>query len=80
MKEKTLMTGEVLKDARVSIDTQFNEPYVSMEFDEIGAKLFEQITGQNVKKRLAIILDDNVYSHGFRERIAGAGPRLQPIR
>ncbi|MDP2971542.1 MAG: protein translocase subunit SecD, partial [Deltaproteobacteria bacterium] len=40
--EKTLMTGEVLKDARVTLDTQFYEPYVALEFDDIGAKLFEQ--------------------------------------
>jgi preprotein translocase subunit SecD len=77
LKEKSLMTGEVLKDARVSIDTQFNEPYVSMEFDDIGAKLFEQITGQNVKKRLAIILDDNVYSAPvIQERIAGGRAQI----
>ena len=77
LKEKTLMTGEVLKDARVSIDTQFNEPYVALEFDDIGAKLFEQITGANVKKRLAIILDDNVYSAPvIQERIAGGRAQI----
>jgi preprotein translocase subunit SecD len=43
LKGKTLMTGEYLKDARVSIDSQFNEPYVALEFDEVGGKLFEQI-------------------------------------
>jgi preprotein translocase subunit SecD len=77
LKEKTLMTGEVLKDARVSIDSQFHEPYVSLEFDDIGAKLFEQITGQNVKKRLAIILDDNVYSAPvIQEKIAGGRAQI----
>jgi preprotein translocase subunit SecD len=77
LKEKTLMTGEVLKDARVTIDTQFNEPYVALEFDDIGAKLFEQITGANVKKRLAIILDDNVYSAPvIQERIAGGRAQI----
>jgi preprotein translocase subunit SecD len=77
LKEKTLMTGEVLKDARVAIDTQFNEPYVTLEFDDIGAKLFEQITSQNVKKRLAIILDDNVYSAPvIQERIAGGRAQI----
>ena len=77
LKEKTLMTGEVLKDARVSIDTQFNEPYVALEFDDIGAKLFEQITGANVKKRLAIILDDNVYSAPvIQERIGGGRAQI----
>lgn len=77
LKEKTLMTGEVLKDARVTIDTQFNEPYVALEFDDIGAKLFEQITGANVKKRLAIILDDNVYSAPvIQEKIAGGRAQI----
>jgi preprotein translocase subunit SecD len=77
LKEKTLMTGEVLKDARVTLDTQFNEPYVALEFDDIGAKLFEQITGANVKKRLAIILDDNVYSAPvIQERIAGGRAQI----
>ena len=77
LKEKTLMTGEVLKDARVALDTQFNEPYVALEFDDIGAKLFEQITGANVKKRLAIILDDNVYSATvIQEKIAGGRAQI----
>jgi preprotein translocase subunit SecD len=77
LKEKTLMTGEVLKDARVALDSQFHEPYVALEFDDIGAKLFEQITGANVKKRLAIILDNNVYSAPvIQERIAGGRAQI----
>jgi len=77
LKEKTLMTGEVLKDARVALDSQFHESYIALEFDDIGAKLFEQITGANVKKRLAIILDDNVYSAPvIQERIAGGRAQI----
>ena len=77
LREKTLMTGEFIKDARVSLDSQFHEPYVSMEFTDVGAKLFEQITGANVKKRLAIILDKNVYSAPeIRERIAGGRAQI----
>jgi preprotein translocase subunit SecD len=77
LKERTLMTGEVLKDARVALDSQFHEPYIALEFDDIGAKLFEQITGANVKKRLAIILDDNVYSAPvIQEKIAGGRAQI----
>ncbi len=77
LKEKTLMTGDVLKDARVALDSQFHEPYVALEFDDIGAKLFEQITGANVKKRLAIILDNNVYSAPvIQERISGGRAQI----
>ena len=77
LREKTMMTGEVLKDARIALDSQLHEPYISLEFDDIGAKLFEQITGANVKKRLAIILDDNVYSAPvIQERIAGGRAQI----
>jgi preprotein translocase subunit SecD len=77
LKEKTLMTGEFIKDARVSLESGFGETHVSMEFTDIGAKLFEQITGANVKKRLAIILDNNVYSAPvIQERIAGGRAQI----
>jgi preprotein translocase subunit SecD len=77
LKEKTLMTGEYLKDARVALESQFHEPYVALEFDDIGGKLFEQITGANVKRRLAIILDDNVYSAPvIQERIPGGRAQI----
>lgn len=56
------LTGEELADARVLIDQQKNAPYVSLEFKSTGAKLFEEITGDNINKRMAIILDGNVYS------------------
>lgn len=77
LKEKTLMTGEFIKDARVSLEKGFGETHVAMEFTDIGAKLFEQITGANVKKRLAIILDNNVYSAPvIQERIAGGRAQI----
>ncbi|MBP1699962.1 MAG: protein translocase subunit, partial [Deltaproteobacteria bacterium] len=77
LKEKTLMTGEFIKDARVSLESGFGESHVAMEFTDVGAKLFEQITGANVKKRLAIILDNNVYSAPvIQERIAGGRAQI----
>jgi preprotein translocase subunit SecD len=77
LREKTLMTGEFIKDARVALDSQFHEPYVAMEFTDVGAKLFEQITAANVKKRLAIILDNNVYSAPvIQERIPGGRAQI----
>ncbi len=77
LKKQTLMTGDLLTEARVNIDQLYNEPYVSMSFDSAGAKLFEQITEANVKKRLAIILDNNVYSAPvIRERIPGGNAQI----
>ena len=74
--KKTLMTGEVLKNAQVRFDN-FNQPYVALEFDPRGAKMFDRITAKNVKKRLAIILDDNVYSAPvIQERISGGSAQI----
>lgn len=77
VKKKSLLTGEYLSDARVNIDQRFNEPYVSITFDQTGAKLFEDITGEYTKKRLAIILDNNLYSAPvIQERIAGGNAQI----
>ena len=70
VKKRTLLTGADLATARVSIDQTTSEPYVSVEFSAAGARAFAQLTEQNVGKRLAIILDGNVYSAPvIRERI-----------
>lgn len=77
MKKQTLMTGEFLTEARVSLDQRFNEPYVGIVFDSTGAKIFEQVTGNNKKKRLAIILDNNVYSAPvIQEKISGGSAQI----
>ncbi|MDP2168440.1 MAG: protein translocase subunit SecD [Thermodesulfovibrionales bacterium] len=78
LKKETLLTGDLLTDAKVSLSTSYNEPYVSISFNPIGAKMFEELTGANVQKRLAVILDGNVYSAPvIRERIAGGNASIE---
>ncbi len=77
LKKRALLTGAFLTDARVQIDAQYNEPYVSITFDKKGAQLFAEITEQNVKKRLAIVLDDKVQTAPvIQEKIAGGSARI----
>lgn len=77
LKKQTSLTGDLLSDAKVNIDSRFSEPYVSLSFNAAGAKLFEEITGANVKKRLAIILDNTVYSAPvIQEKIAGGNAQI----
>jgi preprotein translocase subunit SecD len=77
LKKKTLMTGDVITNARVQIDSQFNTPYVTLEFDRRGKRLFDRITAANVNKRLAIVLDNNVYSAPeIQERISGGRAQI----
>lgn len=77
IKKQTLLTGANLTDARVQIDSQFNEPYVSITFDKKGGRTFAKITEENVKKRLAIVLDNHVYSAPvIQEKITGGEARI----
>jgi preprotein translocase subunit SecD len=70
VQKKALLTGRDLSTARVSIDQNTSEPYVSVEFNAAGAKAFSDLTDANVGKRLAIVLDGNVHSAPvIRERI-----------
>jgi preprotein translocase subunit SecD len=77
LKKQVLLTGDALTNAEVRIGSQFNEPYVSIEFDREGARRFERITAENVGKRLAIVLDNSVYSAPvIRERISGGQAQI----
>ncbi len=77
VQKRAALTGAYLTDAVVQIDSQYNEPYVSITFDKKGARLFERVTAENVNKRLAIVLDNNVYSAPvIQEKIAGGQARI----
>lgn len=62
VKKRAALTGDTLTAAEVRYDSQYNEPYVSITFNSMGADIFRQVTRENIKKRLAIVLDNNVYS------------------
>ena len=77
VEEVSRLTGDELQDASTQIDPQENNPYVSMTFKAKGAKIFEDITGANVGKRLAVILDGNVYTApNINSRIAGGRAQI----
>jgi preprotein translocase subunit SecD len=77
LKTKTLLTGESLESAQVKISDRFGESYVSIKFNQQGASDFERITGENVKKRMAIVLDGMVHSAPvIQERIAGGQAQI----
>lgn len=73
LKKRVVLTGETLTGAEVRYDQDYNEPYVSITFNRVGASIFQQVTRENVKKRLAIVLDDNVYSAPVIQDEIGGG-------
>jgi len=78
VKKQAALTGDLLKEARVNIDSsRAGYPYVSISFNAAGAKLFDEVTAANVKKRLAIVLDNTIYSAPeIKERIGGGNAQI----
>jgi len=74
--KQTLLTGDRLTESKVGID-QYNKPAVSIAFDSEGAKVFDRITGENVGKQLAIVLDGVVHSAPrIQDRISGGNAQI----
>ncbi|MGE4215083.1 MAG: protein translocase subunit SecD [Anaerotignaceae bacterium] len=63
---KVLLTGSDVANAQMSVGSSSNngpsEPYVSLEFTPEGTALFAQATAQNLGKRIAIVMDEQVVS------------------
>jgi len=74
------LTGGVLVDARATIDPNFNQPVVTMEMDNQGSIEWSRITGANVNKRMAIVLDNAVFSAPvIRGKITGGRSQIEGI-
>jgi preprotein translocase subunit SecD len=71
--DTTEVTGEDVDDAYVGYDSQDqSRPVVQLQFNGEGADSFGRMTGENVKRRMAIVLDNRVESAPvINERIGG---------
>ncbi len=58
----TELTGRYLQKATLEFDTNTREPKVSLQFNDVGTKLFAEITKNNVGKMVAIYLDGSPIS------------------
>ncbi len=79
------LSGEAITDARVDFDQTTNQALVSMTMNSEGARIWSRITGANVGKNIAIVLDGVVYSYpnvigkitGGSSQITGLGSRTE---
>ena len=77
------LSGETITDARVDFDPTTNQPLVAMTMNSEGSRTWSRLTGANVGKNIAIVLDDIVYSYptviskitGGNSQITGLGSR-----
>lgn len=56
VKKQVVLTGENLTDAQPGFDSQTHEPTVNLVLDAKGARIFKDVTRENIGKRMAIIL------------------------
>jgi len=76
VKKQVVLTGDRLTDAQPGFDSQTNEPAVHLQLDGAGARIFQQVTRENVGKRMAILLIEKgkgevVTAPVIRSEIAG---------
>jgi preprotein translocase subunit SecD len=56
VKKQVILTGENLTDAQPGFDSQTQEPTVNLSLDAKGARIFRDVTRENINKRMAILL------------------------
>lgn len=60
IKNRVMLSGDLLVDASVDYDQQTNKPVVAFRFNSEGARRFGEITRDNIGKHFAIVLDNKV--------------------
>jgi SecD/SecF fusion protein len=72
VERRVLVGGDRLTDAAQSFDPQSGQPDVTLKFDTVGAREFGDATKENVGKRFAIVLDNQIIeAASIREPILG---------
>jgi SecD/SecF fusion protein len=72
------LTGGVIVNARATIDPNTSLPIVTMEMNNEGSRDWARITGANIDKRIAIVLDNAVFSAPVvRSKIIGGHSQIE---
>ncbi|MEO1928072.1 MAG: protein translocase subunit SecD [Nautiliaceae bacterium] len=77
LKTPPLLDGSMITDAKVGFTQKTNQPAIFFTLNSQGAKIFGDFTGKNVGKKLAIVVDNKVYSAPtIQERIGGGSGQI----
>ncbi|MES2206593.1 MAG: protein translocase subunit SecD [Pseudomonadota bacterium] len=76
VKRQSQLTGNQISDAQPGFDQQTQEPVVHISLDKIGSRIFEDLTRENIGRRMAILLVEKnktevITAPTIRERISG---------
>ena len=77
LKTPPVLDGSMITDATVGFTQRTNQPAIFFTLNSQGAEIFADVTGKNVGKRLAIVVDNRVYSAPvIQERIGGGSGQI----
>ncbi len=76
VKRQSQLTGNQISDAQPGFDQQTQEPVVHISLDKVGSRIFEDLTRENIGRRMAILLVEKnktevITAPTIRERISG---------
>ncbi len=76
VRRQVVLTGDRINDAQSGFDSRTNEPAVHVNLDGTGARIFKEVTRENVGKRMAILLVEKgkaevITAPVIREEIGG---------
>ncbi len=73
----TILTGKYLNKAEVNFDQTTYQPMVLLQFNDEGAKIFEELTSRNIGKQLAIYIDQvPISAPVVQEKISGGKAQI----
>ncbi len=73
VKKDVVLTGNMITNATVRFGGTLNQPYVAFELNSEGARIFANFTASHIGKRLAIVLDNTIYSAPVIQSRIGGG-------
>ncbi|WP_457561224.1 protein translocase subunit SecD, partial [Caminibacter sp.] len=77
LKTPPVLDGSMITDATVGFTQKTNQPAIFFTLNSQGAQIFGDVTGKNVGKQLAIVVDNKVYSAPtIQERIGGGSGQI----
>jgi preprotein translocase subunit SecD len=77
LKTPPVLDGSMITNATVGFTQKTNQPAIFFTLNSQGAQIFADVTGKNVGKRLAIVVDNKVYSAPvIQERIGGGSGQI----
>jgi preprotein translocase subunit SecD len=81
VRRQVVLTGDRINDAQPGFDQRNNEPAVHVNLDGTGARIFKEVTRENVGKRMAIVLVEKgkaevITAPVIREEIGGGGVQI----